>query len=117
METDLERLAQFRIATYTQYLPKELGLWALAVVEAALPHVVRVRRRNEFLRRASDLLPKGSKRARAMLITDSIRRLKRDQCSPASCVTDSFDWCIANAIASDPKMPSSARHILRLLDT
>lgn len=115
MEADLERLSQLRIATYTQHLPRELGLWALEVVEQALPHVVRVRHRNEFLQRASDLLPKGSKRARAAMIADGIRRLKRDRSAPESCVADSFDWCITSAIACDPKMPSSARHILRLL--
>lgn len=116
METDLERLSQLRIATYTQHLPRDLGLWVLAVVEDAMPHVVRVRRRNEFLQQASDLLPKGSKRARAAMIADGIRRLKREHSAPAACAINSFDWCIASAIASDPKMPSSARHILRLLD-
>ncbi len=110
---DAEMLARLRIAVYTGHLPRDVGDWACTTLERGRRRAQLKLERDEHLVRAASLLS-GSRWQRAHALSATIERLRGldpDRLPPLG-----MDWFVASALKVDPVTPSSARHLLRLIN-
>jgi hypothetical protein len=106
-------LARLRIAAYTGQLPSDVGEWACQTLDRARRRTQLKLERDEHLARAARLLT-GSRWQRVNALSEMIEQLRgRD---PDNLPPFGVTWFVASALKLDPITPSSARHLLRLID-
>jgi hypothetical protein len=115
MGDHVQQLARLRTATATGVLPRDLGLWALDLLDELEPAAERVERRNVLLRAAAARVS-GSTWARARRLEREIRDLTASPRLRSRAADDGVRELVVRAIEADPDLPRSHRHLRRILE-
>lgn len=113
----LENLVRLRVATVTGYLPPDLGYWALATLNEAVPKQLRESERVRLIRAAAAATG-GSRKSAAQ----EIRRIALELRAAWGYYgrrrpnEGTVHGLVHQAMAIDPEMPVSVRQLMRLLE-
>lgn len=114
MGEHVQQLARLRTAVATGTLPRDLGMWALALIEDLEPAAERVERRNALLRAAAGRVS-GSRWARAKRLERELAALGTHPRLRDRAADDGVRDLVALALEADPGAPRSGRQLFRLL--
>jgi hypothetical protein len=115
MGEHVQQLARLRTATATGTLPRDLGLWALDLLAEFEPAAERVERRNALLHAAAGRVS-GSTWARAKRLEQEIKALDAHPGLRERAADDGVRDLVARALAVDPDLPRSHRHLRRIVE-
>jgi hypothetical protein len=113
--SDPEQLARLRVATITGHLPPDLGRWAVARLAEGLPAREIQDTRNACLLQAARRLS-GGPWARARRLAREVARARAvGPLAGAWPPNGTLAGEVAAALLIDPDLPTSPRHLLRVL--
>lgn len=98
-------------------LTSELGAWIVKLATSSMPATLRDHARNSLLRKAAALI-KGSRWRKTTILVAELKLVRSEWTLHANfpCAADGVTAILVEALCIDPDMPSSRRHILRILD-
>lgn len=118
MTDDAERLTRLIHAVrQREPLASDLGLWIVKLATSSMPAAQREHARNSLLRKAASLV-KGSRWRKTTTLVAELKAVRDEWTLHANFprAAEGLTALIVEALFIDPDMPSSRRHILRILD-
>lgn len=110
------QIRRLRTAVATGMLPRDLGMWALELLEELEPAAERVERRNALLRAAAARVS-GSRWAKARRLEQEVEALTARPRLRERAADDGVRELVARAVEVDPDAPRSVRQLFRLLQS
>lgn len=114
--TELEQLARLRVATVSGHLPRDLGAWAIEVIESAQPRTSLRHVWVPLLRSAACQLD-GGKKARARELQSIIAEFRKypGLVAVAYYCPGTPLQLVQASLRIEPCLPTSERQLMRIL--